>query len=89
MRSTKFDAFLTLSLFAGAQQARPAEPQPQAPATSQPDGDIEVRGKWRAEPQWPHPGPMPRHYIVELWGVPAPYQGMTNPPPAQGNLRSR
>jgi mono/diheme cytochrome c family protein len=21
----------------------------------------------------------PRHYIVALWGVPAPYQGMTNP----------
>ncbi len=80
MKSTKIAAFLALSLLAGAQQLRPAGAQAQATPPAQQDGDIEVQGKWRAEP-WRGQGPMPRHYIVTLWGVPAPYEGMTNPLP--------
>lgn len=40
--------------------------------------------KWPQEPAWQGPGPMPRHHVVRLWGVPAPYRGMTNPLPMRG-----
>lgn len=81
MKSIKYAALLALSLVAGAGQVRSSEPQGQGQgqaATAQ--DDIEVRGKWRPQP-WEGSGPMPRHYIVTLWGVPQPYQGMTNPLP--------
>ena len=91
MNSTKFAATLAIALLTGAQQVRPAEPQAQTQATAPaaPEGDIEVRGKWPVAPSWAGPGPMPRHYIVSLWGVPAPYQGMTNPLPQRKELYDR
>ena len=88
MKSTKFAAFLALSLLAGVQQLRPGEAQAQAAAPAQQD-DIEVRGKWPVAPPWAGTGPMPRHYIVNLWGVPAPYEGMTNPLPQRKEVYDR
>ncbi|HMP55802.1 MAG TPA: cytochrome c [Novosphingobium sp.] len=41
--------------------------------------------KWPQDPSWQGPGPMPRHHVVRLWGVPAPYRGMTNPLPLRGS----
>jgi mono/diheme cytochrome c family protein len=78
MKSFKLAALLALSLFAGGQQARPKEPENPAPNSSDTDV-IEVERKWPQTPRWTGPGPMPRHYMVTLWGVPAPYKGMTNP----------
>ena len=51
MKSTKFAAFLALSLLAGAQQLRPANAQAQATPPAEQD-DIEVRGKWPVAPPW-------------------------------------
>lgn len=69
MKHSKLAAVFALLLLTGAQQ-----PQPSAPA---PDAEpIVVEGKWQAQPSR---SPMPRHYMIAAWGVPAPYQGMTNP----------
>ena len=81
MKSTKFGAIVALSLFAVALRAQPGEQDKAAPS-AQNSGEtdvIEVRCKWPVEPKWTGPGPMPRHYMVALWGVPAPYTGMANP----------
>jgi mono/diheme cytochrome c family protein len=90
MKSSKIAALLALSLLAGARPVGPAEAQQQAQAAqgSGDSGDIEVKGKWRG-PKWPGAGPMPRHYIVTLWGVPAPYDGMTNPLPQRKGIYDR
>ena len=67
--TSKLAAVFALLLLTGAQQ-----PQPSAPAA---DAEtIVVEGKWQAQPSR---YPMPRHYMIAAWGVPAPYQGMTNP----------
>ena len=81
MNPTKLGALLALLLLAGPQQALMGEPGKPAPAAQAPaDSDtIEVQRKWPVEPKWSGPGPMPRHYMVALWGVPAPYTGMANP----------
>lgn len=51
-------------------------------AVAQPSDDADpapVAQKWRDEPRASGSGPMPRHHMVLMWGVPAPYAGMTNP----------
>ena len=45
--------------------------------------------KWPAEPKWTGPAPMPRHNLVQLWGVPEPYSGMTNPLPRNRDVLDR
>jgi len=30
---------------------------------------------------WHGPGPMPRHHVAMMWGIPEPYTSMTNPLP--------
>ena len=76
MKHSKLAAVFAMLLLTGAQQP----PSSNTPATpSQPAADAEpivVQGKWQPDP---HRSPMPRHELVAEWGVPAPYQGMTNP----------
>lgn len=81
MKFRKVGATLALSLALGAiGPVRPDKPVAQPSAAQVPSGeDIVVERKWPVEPRWTGPGPMPRHYMVALWGVPKPYQGMTNP----------
>jgi mono/diheme cytochrome c family protein len=69
MKLLTLGALLALVLLTGAAQA------PGGPGTAQ------AAQKWPVEPKWTGPGPMPRHHMVLLWGVPAPYSGMTNPLP--------
>lgn len=65
-------AVLVISLLAGGAAAARPDAQPDA---------ITETPKWPQEPKWAGPGPMPRHHVVRLWGVPMPYAGMTNPLP--------
>lgn len=64
---------LALALLPGMQ------PVSRAQTGAPPPAEAGEAAKWPAEPKWAGPGPMPRHYMVALWGVPATYQGMTNP----------
>ncbi len=81
MKLSKLATLLILSLLIGANQVPPGEQDKPAVATqsSGDAGDILVEGKWPTAPRRSESGPMPRHYIVALWGVPAPYAGMSNP----------
>ncbi|MDE2623660.1 MAG: cytochrome c [Betaproteobacteria bacterium] len=40
-----------------------------------------MMGGWQRGPDWRGPGPMPRHHVAMMWGIPAPYTSMTNPLP--------
>ena len=40
-----------------------------------------MMGPWPSGPGWPGHGPMPRHHVAMMWGVPAPYKSMMNPMP--------
>ena len=46
-----------------------------------PNGQMHMGRAWPMEPLWPGPGPMPRHHIAMMWGIPEPYASMTNPLP--------
>jgi len=70
MNPFRIGVVLALSIAAGAVAS--AEP------ATQPD-NAELAQKWPVEPRWSGPGPMPRHHMVLMWGVPAPYAGMNNP----------
>jgi mono/diheme cytochrome c family protein len=72
---------LVLGTIAFAQASQP-EKQDRAnqPPSEQSKSGIEVRG-WSRHPKWRGPGPMPRHHLVATWGIPEPYDTMTNPLP--------
>ena len=36
---------------------------------------------WPMGPGWQGPGPMPRHHMAMMWGIPEPYASLTNPLP--------
>ncbi len=36
---------------------------------------------WHMGPGWDGAGPMPRHHVAMMWGIPEPYASMTNPLP--------
>jgi len=36
---------------------------------------------WPMGHRWHGPGPMPRHHVAMMWGIPEPYTSMTNPLP--------
>lgn len=36
---------------------------------------------WPMGRGWRGPGPMPRHHVAMMWGIPEPYASMTNPLP--------
>ncbi|MXO59645.1 c-type cytochrome [Altererythrobacter salegens] len=36
---------------------------------------------WQMGPGWSGSGPMPRHHVAMMWGIPQPYASMTNPLP--------
>ena len=38
-------------------------------------------GQWHMGQAWSGPGPMPRHHVAMMWGIPAPYTSMHNPLP--------
>jgi mono/diheme cytochrome c family protein len=78
MKHNKLAAVFVFLLLTGAQQPPSSSPPPPATlAQSAADAEpIVVEGKWQAVPKR---SPMPRHELVASWGVPAPYQGMTNP----------
>lgn len=84
MRLSRIAAISALSLALGsiavAQAATTAGEDAGAAATGQ---------EWPQEPRWSGPGPMPRHYLVTMWGIPQPYAGMTNPLPDSGKVRKR
>lgn len=40
-----------------------------------------MMGRWGGGNGWQGPGPMPRHHMAMMWGIPAPYASMTNPLP--------
>ena len=44
-------------------------------------GNGRMMGGWPMGRGWHGLGPMPRHHIAMMWGVPAPYASMTNPLP--------
>ncbi|MDG2002749.1 MAG: cytochrome c [Novosphingobium sp.] len=50
--------------------------------------EIEVRG-WYKKPGWRGRGPMPRHHLVATWGIPEPYDTMTNPLPKRHEILAR
>ncbi|MBI1182519.1 MAG: c-type cytochrome [Alphaproteobacteria bacterium] len=76
-----------LVAFAAIASAPPASsgqaPAPEQPAAASPQwgGWHGMMGHWPMGRGWQGPGPMPRHHLAMMWGVPAPYAGMTNPLP--------
>lgn len=36
-------------------------------------------GRWHMGSRWSGQGPMPRHHVAMMWGIPAPYTSMRNP----------
>lgn len=36
---------------------------------------------WHMGPGWSGPGPMPRHHMAMMWGIPEPYTSVSNPLP--------
>jgi len=40
-----------------------------------------MMGGWPMGHGWHGPGPMPRHHVAMMWGIPEPYTSMTNPLP--------
>ena len=38
-------------------------------------------GRWPMGHGWSGPGPMPRHHMAMMWGIPESYRSMTNPLP--------
>lgn len=83
---------LVLGTIALAQTTQ-TSPTPQSDEAKQSSGDeekppIEVRG-WSKKPRWRGPGPMPRHHLVAIWGIPEPYTDMTNPLPRRHETLQR
>lgn len=66
---------LSLLLAAGAAAGPGESGQSSSPSQTQ------RKQSWPVEPRWRGPGPMPRHYMTQLWGIPEPYRRMTNPLP--------
>ena len=80
MKTLKLGAVLAMTL---AMIARPAFTQ-DAPAAK-----AEARPAWPAEPRWQGSGPMPRHYLVSMWGLPQAYAGLSNPLPIKQKTLDR
>jgi mono/diheme cytochrome c family protein len=70
---------LALGSIAAAQEDVPAVAE-DVPAEAEDDSPIIVEG-WSKKPRWRGKGPMPRHHIVAIWGIPEPYAEMSNPMP--------
>lgn len=81
MKLSKLAAIPALTLALGAIAAAQAgQPEEIRPTYAKPDRSS--RGQtWSEEPRWSGPGPMPRHYLITRWGIPEPYDSMTNPLP--------
>lgn len=43
------------------------------------DGWRGMLGAWPMGPGWRGSGPMPRHHVAMMWGIPKPYRSMSNP----------
>jgi mono/diheme cytochrome c family protein len=73
--------FLVLGAVACSQPS--ASQQPSAQSSQPPAGWHRWRmgHMWQSGPRWDGPGPMPRHHVAMMWGIPAPYNSMTNPLP--------
>jgi len=81
MKLAKVASFAALAMLVGVAVALPASAGD--PAVAQDSS------QWPLEPKWTGPGPMPRHQLVLLWGVPEPYAGMTAPQPRGREMRER
>jgi mono/diheme cytochrome c family protein len=81
MKLAKVASFAALAMLVGAAVALPASAGDPAVAQD--------ASQWPLEPKWTGPGPMPRHQLVLLWGVPEPYTGMTAPQPRGREMRER
>lgn len=78
-----------MATFALAQTAQPDKPDPAAESAGEDaNPPIEVRG-WSKHPRWRGRGPMPRHYLVATWGIPEPYDAMSNPLPKNDKTLAR
>jgi len=81
----KLLAVPALSLVLGAiAVAQTPEPSPAAGS-----GRLSLGQAWSEEPKWSGPGPMPRHYLILRWGIPKPYDEMTNPLPRKHETLER
>ena len=85
MKLPKTGVVIALLLIAGAvavaqptstQQANPSA----APMQSR-DGWHGMMGRWPMGHGWHGSGPMPRHHVAMMWGIPEPYASMKNPLP--------
>jgi mono/diheme cytochrome c family protein len=74
----KIGAILSLSLVLGASAAALSEQPVQTSGGTNP---VRLAQAWPVEPKWTGPGPMPRHHMALMWGIPEPYKSMTNPLP--------
>jgi len=84
VKFSKFRALLAFTMVLTPLVGAHADPAPQAKPPS-PAPAMPHRGPtWPVEPRWTGPGPMPRHYVALMWGIPAPYTSMTNPLPRSG-----
>lgn len=85
MQLAKIGIVLVPLLIAGAvavaqaTKSGPAE-QPVSPMQSR-GGWGGMMGGWPMGHGWRGQGPMPRHHVAMMWGIPAPYTGLTNPLP--------
>ncbi len=73
MKLPKIGAILALSLALGATAVAQSAQQAET------SGQGQTGRSWPAEPRWTGPGPMPRHHMALMWGIPAPYADMTSP----------
>jgi len=75
---------LTLAAIAVAQPASSGQSEAQVPPKQSGccDGGWHgMMGSWPMGHGWHGPGPMPRHHVAMMWGIPEPYTSMTNPLP--------
>lgn len=95
MKLPEAGAFLIPAFVLGAiacsQEARTQQPeqaqQTQQTQQTQTQQAKSGMGRWQGGhmgqmgPMWNGPGPMPRHHVAMMWGIPEPYASMSNPLP--------
>ena len=78
MKFWKTGAVLASLLIVGGVATAQMMGSPQAQSGSRWHG---MMNPWHMGRGWRGQGPMPRHHIARMWGIPAPYTSMTNPLP--------
>jgi len=95
MKLAKISASLAILMVAGTiaatQPTSPEQAEEQVPPMQSGGccgGWHGMMGGWPMGRGWHGPGPMPRHHIAMMWGIPEPYASMTNPlPRTQATLK--